>query len=116
LAAIASLQPYKKSNEIQIKTYGMISSPLDEQAQQEIWEWIASTMMVSNYIGLAHLIFSDARDYFINWEALRGYFREQPVLLYRCGDRTPLIPYGCYWRLMGEHSSLRIYQMEKLSE
>ncbi|MBC6480052.1 MAG: hypothetical protein GDA56_21970 [Hormoscilla sp. GM7CHS1pb] len=33
-----------------------------------------------------------------------------------CGDRTPFIPYGCYWRLMGDHSSLRIYQMDKLSE
>ncbi|MBC6480043.1 MAG: hypothetical protein GDA56_21925 [Hormoscilla sp. GM7CHS1pb] len=49
LAAIASLRPYRKSNKIQIKTYGMMSAPLDEQAQQEIWDWIASTLLAWHF-------------------------------------------------------------------
>ena len=31
---------------------------------------------------------------------------------YRCGDRPSPPPDKCYWRLMGEHPSLRIYQLE----
>lgn len=37
---------------------------------------------------------------------------KEPVFLYRCGDRPSLPPERCYWRLMSEHPSLRIYQLE----
>jgi hypothetical protein len=111
-----SLLPHRKIKRIEIITYGMETASLEEQRQLEILDWIASTMAVSNYKSLAHLIFNDDCDNFIGLGPLIGYFREQPVLLYRCGARTPSLPYGCYWRLMGEHPSLRIYQMDQMDQ
>jgi len=42
-------------------------------------------------------------------EAIR--FKE-PTFLYHCGDRTLQLPKGYYWRMISEHPSTRIYQLE----
>ncbi|MFN6156048.1 MAG: hypothetical protein ACK4YK_16190 [Dolichospermum sp.] len=38
--------------------------------------------------------------------------RDEPVFIYRCGGRVLLAPNGYYWRMMDEHPSMRIYQLE----
>lgn len=41
-----------------------------------------------------------------------GLLKDEPVFLYRCGDRPSLASERCCWRLMAEHPSMRIYQLE----
>ncbi|MHC5939305.1 hypothetical protein [Nostoc sp.] len=36
----------------------------------------------------------------------------EPVFLYRCGGKVQPPPKGYYWRMMQEHPSMRIYQLE----
>jgi hypothetical protein len=38
--------------------------------------------------------------------------KQEPVFLYRCGDRTFTPPDRYYWRMMSEHPSMRVYQLE----
>jgi hypothetical protein len=38
--------------------------------------------------------------------------RNEPIFLYRQGTRVSPIAEGYYWRLIGEHPSLRMYQLE----
>ena len=43
------------------------------------------------------------------WTGMR---RGEPTFLYRCGGSTMTPPPGRYWRMMSEHPSMRIYQLE----
>jgi len=108
-ALLASLRP--KSNKLEIDSYGQSSTRVSEQDVQGIMEWLVATMIKAEYFGKAHLIW-DAGDQTWDKPSLTGVLRDEPVFLYRCGDRPSLPPEKCYWRLMSEHPSLRIYQLE----
>ncbi len=104
---LASLRP--SSNKLEIDSYGQSSLP--EEEVQNIMEWLFATLMNAGCFGKAHLIWDTGNQ---SWDkpTLTGVLRNEPVLLYRCGDRPSLPPEKCYWRLMTEHPSLRIYQLE----
>jgi hypothetical protein len=38
--------------------------------------------------------------------------RGEPVFLYRIGCTVMTPPNGYYWRMIGEHQEMRIYQLE----
>ncbi|WP_322729707.1 hypothetical protein [Nostoc sp. ChiQUE01b] len=38
--------------------------------------------------------------------------RGESVFLHRCGGRAMPLPAGYYWRMMAEHPSMRISQLE----
>jgi hypothetical protein len=104
---LASLRP--KSNKLEIDSYGQSSLPKEEV--QGIMEWLFASLMNAGYFGKVHLIW-DAGNQTWDKATLTGVLRDEPVFLYRCGDRPSLPPESCYWRLMSEHPSLRIYQLE----
>jgi hypothetical protein len=104
---LASLRP--SSNKLEIDSYGQSSLP--EEEVQNIMEWLFATLMNAGYFGKAHLIW-DSGNQTWDFPALTGVLRDEPVLLYRCADRPSSPPEKCYWRLMSEHPSLRIYQLE----
>jgi hypothetical protein len=44
--------------------------------------------------------------------ALTALLKDEPLFIYRCNDKLSVTPEHCLWRLMVEHPSLRIYQLE----
>jgi hypothetical protein len=74
-------------------------------------EWLFASLMKAGYSSKAHMIWGTGNQV-LNKPALTGVLRDEPVFLYRCGGRPSPPPEKCYWRLMAEHPSMRIYQLE----
>ncbi len=108
-ATLASLRP--KSNKLEIDNYVQSDIDLPIEEIQKIMEWLFASLLNAGYAGKAHLIW-DSGNQVLDKPALTGVLRDELVFLYRCGDRPSPPPEKCYWRLMSEHPSLRIYQLE----
>lgn len=104
-ALIASLKP--KSQSPAIDTYGQ--STLTDEQQQALMEWLFASLMSVGYFGKAHLIWDDGKDR--EREIFTALMRNEPIFLYRQGTRPTPTAEGYYWQLMGEHPSLRVYQL-----
>ena len=105
-ALIASFRP--KSKVPVIDTYGQ--STLTHEQQQALMEWLFASLMGAGYFGKAHLIWDDGKDR--EPEIFTALMRNEPILLYRQGARpTPTVE-GYGWRLIGEHPSLRMYELQ----
>ncbi|WP_373526210.1 hypothetical protein [Nostoc sp.] len=100
-----------KSNKLEIECYAQADSGLETQQIQQIMEWLFASLMDAGYLGRSHLIWDLGEQ---DWKqvVLMGLLKDEPVFLYRCGDRPSLAPARCCWRLMTEYPSLRIYQLE----
>lgn len=104
-ALIASLKP--KSQSPAIDTYGQ--SPLTQEQQQALMEWLFASLMGAGYFSKAHLIWDGGQDR--EREIFTGLMRHEPIFLYRQEVRpTPTVEGYCWW-LLGEHPSLRVYQL-----
>ncbi|MCW5318173.1 hypothetical protein GTQ43_31845 [Nostoc sp. KVJ3] len=94
--------------------YGQQSCGVEQQQIQSLMEWLFASVMAAGYEGKSHLVWYDsdnpdpAREQMIK-KAMRSC---EPVFLYRCGGRVSPPPTGYYWRMMDEHPSMRIYQLE----
>ena len=107
-ALIASLKPKSKSQQPGIDSYGQTT--LTKEAEQEFMEWLFGSLMSSGYFGQAHLFWDNGKDR--ERDIFTALLRHEPVFLYRLGARpTPNVE-GYYWRLIDEHPSLRVYQLE----
>jgi hypothetical protein len=105
-ALIASLRP--KSQRLVIDTYG--ESTLTHGQQQALMEWLFASLMGAGYFSKAHLIWDDDKDR--EREIFTALMRNEPIFLYRQGARPSPTGEGYNWRLIGEHPSLRVYQLE----
>lgn len=109
-ALIASFQP--KSPLPEIDSYGQ--STLTDEQQQALMESLFASLMGAGYFGKAHLILDGGQDR--EREIFTALMRNEPIFLYRLGARpTPTVE-GYVWRLIGEHPSLRLYQLEVEAE
>ena len=108
-ATLASLLP--SSNKLSLDSYGQSSSNMTPEEIQKIMQWLFASLVNAGYMGKAHLIW-DAGNQTWDKPALTGVLRDEPVFLYRCGSRPSPPPEKCYWRLINEHPSLRVYQLE----
>ncbi|MEG4242945.1 MULTISPECIES: hypothetical protein [unclassified Microcoleus] len=105
-ALFASFRP--KSKIPIIDTYG--ESMLNQDEQQALMEWLFASLMGAGYFGKAHLIWDDGKDG--EREIFTALMRNEPIFLYRQGVRpTPTVE-GYVWRLIGEHPSLRVYELQ----
>ncbi|BAY41668.1 hypothetical protein NIES2111_60640 (plasmid) [Nostoc sp. NIES-2111] len=97
-----------------IESYGQASSGLEQQQIQSIMEWLFASLLNAGYSGKSHIIWhnSDELDPRLEQMLQKAMRRGEPVFLYRCGGRLSPLPEGYYWRMMGEHPSMRIYQLE----
>jgi hypothetical protein len=89
------------------------------EEMQPIMEWLFASLLNAGYSGTAHLIwYNDAvpPNPYLEKAVKDGIRKDEPTLLYRCGARVQLLPNGYYWRLMAEHPSNRIYQLEVKDE
>jgi hypothetical protein len=94
-----------------IESYGQASIDLSLEQIQPVMEWLMSSLLHARYFGRSHIIW-DSGDQNLLKTTLTRLLKDEPVFLYRCGERPSHPPIGCYWRLMPEHPSLRIYQLE----
>ena len=109
----AVLKP-PKANQLFINSLGQETCGLPSEKIQEVMEWLGMSLFAAGYRAKAHMIWDNSGADFELDKVFRGQFkRHEPVFLYRCGDRTMQPPADCYWRLMGEHPSLRVYQLER---
>lgn len=89
-------------------------STLNQDEQQALMEWLFASLMGAGYFGKAHLLWDDGKDR--EREVFTALMRNEPIFLYRLGTRpTPTVE-GYVWRLIGEHPSLRLYQLEVEAE
>ena len=105
-ALIALFRP--KSKVAVIDAYGQ--SALNQDEQQALMEWLFACLMSAGYFSKAHLIWDDGQDR--EREIFTALMRNEPIFLYRLAARpTPTVE-GYVWRPIGEHPSLRMYQLE----
>ncbi len=105
-ALIASLKP--KSELPEIDTCGQPT--LTDEQQQALMEWLFASLMDAGYFGKAHLIWDDGKDR--ERQIFTALIRNEPIFLYRQGLRPTPTAEGYYWRLLAEHPSLRVYQLQ----
>lgn len=105
-ALIASFKPKSRSSAIDSYGQPAISGP----EQQALMEWLFASLMGAGYFGKAHLIWDGGQDR--EREIFTAVMRNEPIFLYRQASRpTPNVEGYC-WRLLGEHPSLRVYQLQ----
>jgi hypothetical protein len=105
-AILASLKP--KSKLPIIDSYGQ--STFTQEQQQDLLEWLFASLMGAGYFGKAHLIWDNGQDR--EREIFTALMRHEPIFLYRQGARPSPMVEGYRWWLIGEHPSLRVYQLE----
>ena len=96
-----------------IDSYGQ-SSCTDPQEIQSVMEWLFSCLITAGYVGKSHIIWydSDNPDPSLDKKIKKLLRRGEPIFLYRIGGRVQPAPQGCYWRMMSEYPSMRVYQLE----
>ena len=77
-------------------------------------EWLFLSLVSGGYWGNSHLFwYNEAQEDPDNEQALKEAIRpKEPTFLYRVSARTIEPPTGYYWRMIAEHPSTRIYQLE----
>jgi hypothetical protein len=108
---LKSLSSVFKSKKSTVESYGQTDCPLPPQQIQSIMEWLFASLLNAGYVGRSHLIW-DLGDQDWKQVALTALLNDEPLFIYRCNDRLSVAPEHCCWRLMTEHPSLRIYQLE----
>ncbi|HEY9628054.1 MAG TPA: hypothetical protein V6C84_12200 [Coleofasciculaceae cyanobacterium] len=107
------LLPQPKAKHPLISSYGQIESGLSLETIQPVMEWFFLSLFNAGYFGKAHLFWMQSQtDPALEKQARQFHRRGEPILGYRCGDRVSPAPSGFYWRMMPEHPSMRVYQLE----
>lgn len=97
-----------------ISSFGQEECGLTIEQIQAVMEWLGMSLFAAGYRATAHVIWDSAAATLEPTTIFKGYLRRgEPTFLYRCGDRPTPPPVDCYWRLMTEHPSLRMYQLER---
>lgn len=98
---------------VSVISYGQEISQVTPDLTQKVLEWLFLSLLNAGYVGKAHLFWLDSElDRAVMKKQRQLARKNQPVFLYRCDDRTPPAPEPYYWRMMTEHWSMRIYQLE----
>lgn len=101
-----------------IDSYGQPNN-VDPQRVQSLMEWLFASLMAAGYCKRPHLIWYNSDNPNPSLEKIIKKLirrRDEPIFLYRCGGRAMPLPQGHYWRIMSEHPSMRIYQLEVKDE
>ncbi len=97
-----------------INGYGQQSCGVEPIQIQSLMEWLFESLLNAGYFGKSHLIWynSNKPDPSLECMMKKAMRQGEPVFLYRCGGRVSPLPTEYYWRMMDEHPSMRIYQLE----
>lgn len=112
-ARLASLLSKRELKQPTISSYGQSESGIALDDIQPVMEWLFLSLLNAGYQGQSHLFWLSPRDAVDLHQHLRQlHKKDEPIFGYRCGDRVPTPPEGFYWRIMAEHPSLKIYQLD----
>jgi len=95
-----------KSAQPTIDSYGQASSGVSQEQIQWLMEWLFASLLNAGYCGKSHLIWYNSDRPNPSLE------RVMKKAMHRCGGRAMQPPAEYYWRMMDEHPSMRIYQLE----
>ncbi|MEH2321911.1 hypothetical protein [Nostoc sp.] len=97
-----------------MKATGKPYCRVEPEQMQSLMEWLFASLMAAGYEGKSHFICydSDNPDSSLEQKVKKVVRSGEPTFLYRCGGRVQSPPTGYYWRMMDEHPSMRIYQLE----
>lgn len=111
---VDSAFPTQKQPQPTIDSYGQQSCGLPEEQIQSVMEWLFLSLVSAGYWGNSHLIwYNDTEPSSDLEQALKEAIQQrEPTFLYRVGSRTLGPPDGFYWRMITEHPSTRIYELE----
>ncbi len=111
---VDSAFPTQKQPQPTIDSYGQQSCGLPEEEIQSVMEWLFLSLVSAGYWGNSHLLwYNDAEPNSDLEQALKeAISQREPTFLYRVGERTVEPPAGFYWRMIAEHPSTRIYELE----
>jgi hypothetical protein len=103
-----------KKNQPTIDNYGHQDCDIEQQQIQLVMEWLFGSLINAGYFGKSHIIWYNSDKPNPNLEKIvkKIIGRDEPIFLYRCGGRVSLLPNDYYWRMVDEHPSMRIYQLE----
>ncbi len=103
-----------KLQKLSIESYGQDACDLPIEQTADVMKWLGRSLLAAGYEAKAHMVWgSSGADFTLDEVFPRKFKRHEPTFLYRCGDRPMQPPNGFYWRLMNEHPSLRLYQLER---
>ncbi len=112
-AKLLTLLPEPTSSQLVVNSVGQEESGVAAETVQAVMERLFASLMAAGYYGQAYLFWLHSQEQpEQNQELKQLHRRGEPVLGYRCGDRMPPPSSGFYWRLMPEHASMGIYQLE----
>ena len=110
------LRSNRQPEELGVICYGQDSSGLTKEQIQPVMEWLFASLSHAGYSGTSNLVWYNNANGDSRLEKVmrKGIREDKPTFLYRCGEsvKPPAALSGYYWRLMPEHPSLRIYQLE----
>jgi len=107
------LLPSAQPAQLTISSYEQETCGIPFEQVKAAMEWLSLSLMAAGYEARAHIIW-DNPEARVGLDTLpKGSLRRnEPVFLYRCGDRPTQPPLRYYWRLMSEYPNLRMYQLE----
>ncbi len=96
-----------------IDSYGKPTT-IDPEQIQSVMEWLFASLIAAGYVGRSHIIWynSDSPDPSLEKAVRKAMHHGEPIFLYRMGAKSMQLPDGYYWRMVQEHPSMRIYQLE----
>lgn len=113
LKQLRALFPPPEPKQLAISSHGQETCGIPFEQVKDVMKWLGLSLIAADYRARAHIIW-DKPEAGVDIEALpKGSLRRnEPVFLYRCGDRPTPPASGYYWRLMPEYPTLRMYQLE----
>ena len=77
-------------------------------------EWLFARLLHAGYYGKSHIIWDNDShpDPSLKKAVKEGIRRGEPIFLDHCGNRVQPLLEGYYWRMMPEHLSIRVHQLE----
>ncbi|MBW4441554.1 MAG: hypothetical protein KME10_10035 [Plectolyngbya sp. WJT66-NPBG17] len=113
MKSLLSLLAPKQRTSPLLRSYGQRSCGINSQTIQEVIQWLIFSLLQYGYCREVHLFWMEVDDTPIVIKQLKRAIRKgEPIFMYRCSDRSPSPPDGYYWRMMSEHRSMRVYQLE----
>jgi len=109
---LLSLRPEPTPTTPTINSLGQHESGVPVATSQAVMEWLFASLMNAGYLDRSHLFWLQPHDTSSHRQLRQLHGKGEPIVGYRCGERMPTPPSGYYWRLMTEHTSMRLYQLE----
>lgn len=110
---IQTLLPFLKPDQLTISSHGQETCGAPSEQIRDVMEWLGLSLIAGGYQAKAHMLWDSPKTTVETDAVLKNSLRrDEPIFLYRCGDRPMQPPTDYYWRLMSEYLTLRTYPLK----